>query len=652
MRSLVQLLRQESPISLAREAVWRTRKIWIKKNILAQADRKSNVVTFRNIPYYRSDPAAFSDATRALITAFADEVCAGRYPFLGYGTMDLGLRPHWNLDFVSGRDWPKEPLANRSCVRFDGSDVKVPYELSRLQFLPILGKAHVLTSENRYREVAKDLLSFWMQENPFGVGVNWSLAMEVALRGISICFLLNLLSPFRPAEESWLAAVTHSLWQHLVYVEAHIEFSHLISSNHYLGNILGLYCLSSFLESPDMAKKRQLYRRQIEAESLRQVYEDGGDYESSTGYHVLVTQMFTSALLVMRATNMTPRASFVEKMRGMFRLLNSLASPSGQLPQVGDCDDGRIEILLDDIQQMLRLPVHERNSLCVSNLLGLGKCLLGEGCGATEDAKWFGFTENESKSNISGDVPPERVAVFPQSGIAVAKAGVAEIFFFALPNGIGGKGSHTHNDKLSVVLRLDGEEVLCDSGTGTYTRDIARRNRFRATAAHNTVVVDKQEQNTIEFASSSLFQLTNEAAVSPIEHKYQGSTIFVQASHSGYSSIGVIHTRTIQLHEENDLAIIEDYLAGSGRHLVELNFQIARQWRVSQIEQADSQVRCVIEGPRKLEVVVSAPGGVRAERSESLISMTYGSTTSASRIRLECDLELPASVTTQLRWAT
>jgi len=97
----------------------------------------------------------------------------------------------------------------------------------------VLGKAHLITGDERYRDAAKELLSDWMQANPVGVGVNWSLAMEAALRSMSICFLLNLLSPLRAEEQSWLTAVTSSLWQHLVYIEAHIEFSHLISSNHY-----------------------------------------------------------------------------------------------------------------------------------------------------------------------------------------------------------------------------------------------------------------------------------------------------------------------------------------------------------------------------------------------------------------------------------
>jgi hypothetical protein len=645
------MLRQESPISLAREAVWRTRKNWAKKKILAQLNGQPSPITFRAIPYYRPDPSAFHQSTRDLITRFADEVCAGRYPFLGYGTQELGRRPYWNLDFVCGLDWPAIPLENRNCMRFDGSDVKVPYELSRLQFLPVLGKAFVLTGQNRYRERAKHLLSSWIEDNPFNIGVNWSLAMEAALRGMGICFLLSLLSPFRTAENSWLTSVTQSLWQHFVYVEAHIEFSHLISSNHYLGNIVGLYCMASFLDGPCMATKRHFYRRRIEAELARQVYEDGGDYEGSTGYHVLVTQMFTTVLVLMRANGDTPlRPRLLEKVRRMHRLLAALASPSGQIPHLGDCDDGRTELLLDDLQQMLGLPVPQRNSLRVSNLLGLGKSLFNEGSGCTEDAKWYGFAE---RAKPVPDIPGRpKVEVFPNSGIAIARTGPAELLFFAVPNGIHGKGSHNHNDKLSVVLRLDGEEILCDSGTGGYTRDVDFRNRFRVTAAHNTVMVDGKEQCTIEFTRVGLFRLGTESTVSRIKHLTKGNTSSLQASHSGYSSLGVKHSRTIHSHDNEGKVCLEDHLAGTGLHTVEMNFHIACPWRLMRITNADSEARCLLEGPRQLEILVNAACVVYVAERETEISMTYGATTPASRITFTCQAELPASITTQLVWAS
>jgi hypothetical protein len=559
----------------------------------------------------------------------------------------------WNFDFLSGAEWPYVRCEGRECIRYDGSDIKVPYELSRLQFLPVLGKAHVLTGDDSYRRAAKDLLSHWIHSNPVAVGVNWTIAMEAALRAMSICFLLNLLSPLRREEEPWLATVTRSLDQHLLYIEANIEFSHLLSSNHYLSNVVGLYCLSLFLDGEGMSARRGKYRLRIEAELARQVYEDGGDYEASTGYQVLVTQLFTTALLLMRAERSAPaRPAFVERLRMMFRFLNNVASASGELPHVGDCDDGRTEMLVDDLQQMLHCPVVERNSLRVPHLLGLGRRLFGEGAGPGDDAAWYGLANttripnSEPQINLASPCP---INVLPNSGIGVLRHGSAELLFFAIPNGIFGKGSHTHNDKLSFVLRVGGQEVLCDCGTGCYTRDIATRNRFRSTAAHNTLLIDGAEQNHIDAGPSGLFILGNEAAVSSIQHGKEAQGYFLRASHTGYCSLGVKHTRTVHAIKNERSFVIEDELEGDGVHDFEFNLQLAPN-RNAQLAAAENGIVCRIDGGPRIQLAFAGPAGLQGAIQPSLLSSTYGATVPAAKVCLWGRAAVPARITTHISW--
>src|SRR5262249_18570588 len=152
----------------------------------------------------------------------------------------------------------------------------------------------------------------------------------------------------------------------------------------------------------------------------------------------------------------------------------------------------------------------------------------------------------------------------PNAGIGILRNRSAELLFFAIPNGISGKGSHTHNDKLSFVLRIGGREVLCDPGTGCYTRDNAVRNRFRSTTSHNTIVVDNVEQNRIPPGLRGLFLLGNEAIVSPIQQGTEGEDWFLRASHAGYRSIGVMHTRTVRSRDSGPGFVVEDDLEGDG----------------------------------------------------------------------------------------
>lgn len=54
---------------------------------------------------------------------------------------------------------------------------------------------------------------------------------------------------------------------------------------------------------------------------------------------------------------------------------------------------------------------------------------------------------------------------------------------------------HTHNDKLSIELMVDGKYITRDPGTYVYTAFPVIRDRFRSVFAHNTIHIPGQEQN-------------------------------------------------------------------------------------------------------------------------------------------------------------
>ena len=278
--------------------------------------------------------------------AYADAILRGEYPLMGYGSPHLGTHPDWQCDWVSGKSWPLKDSGKMRIVRHDGSDVKAPWELSRLQWSPVVAKAYVLTGDRKYREALRSLLTDWIVRNPIGKGVNWTVAMEAALRGISLCLTMDLLWPFSHEEKPWLDQMTASLWQHLRFIEAHSEFSFLVRSNHYLSNIVGLTTLSAYLHGPGMQRRLRKYARAVQREILLQTYADGGDCEASTGYHVLVAQMFLHSLVVQRRMGVVIAPEFETRLRLMFEWIAALADDAWKLPHLGDCDNGRVELLV------------------------------------------------------------------------------------------------------------------------------------------------------------------------------------------------------------------------------------------------------------------------------------------------------------------
>ena len=612
--SLLPLLRRQRPTLLLREAAWRVLKPLRAARLRARIGRVEPSLRFRQIPYYQPNLSALRHET-SVITSFADLICCGRFPFLGYETAKLGIPPQWNVDFVAGFEWEQRPARELvPIVRYNGSDVKVPWELSRLQFLPILAKAYLLTGKAHYRDVAKSLFSDWREKNPVGVGVNWTLAMESALRGMSLCFLLSLLQPLQPCEQQWADDLTQSIWQHLLFTEASIEFSHLIRGNHYLANVVGLYCMASFLEGPGMANRRKLYRRKIEQEILRQVYDDGGNYEASFSYHFLVLQLFTCSFLLMRADGYSPLPEFSGRLRAMFLYHEALAGESKCVPHVGDSDDGRTEIFASDLRQLVSLTHGERDSLRVSSYLAIGSALfdLAEGYDNASDCAWFGLHPRQRS------VVPSRVQLFPKSGVAVARENGTEVVFCAIPNGIHGSGSHTHNDKLSLIAKIGGIELLSDGGTCWYTRDILVRNLYRSTKAHNTIAVDGEEQNEFCCDPRFEFSMSDQAHVSTIQVRETGDEITFCSSHSGYSRIGVIHRRMARI-RSRELSI-EDTLEGTGEHEFEMFWNLPAPWRVL-IERKNG---FEIAGPFQVDLRIQSNLETRCSQTERFISRTYG----------------------------
>lgn len=611
---------------------------------------KPSAVRLREVGYYRPNVDDVGAEQRRVILQLADEICQGRIPFLSYGTQELGLKPAWNRDFVAGKEWTWEASQSLATVRFDGSDVKVPWELSRMQFLSVLGKAFWLTREPVYRQTARQYVEDWIERNPVGYGVNWMVAMEAALRAVSVLLLVDLLSPMAPEEKAWEEMVARSMWQHLLFIEGHLEFSYLVRGNHYLSNLLGLYALSVFLDGPGMEARRERYRRLLQREILFQTYADGGDYEASSGYHMLVTQMFLSAYWLMRAEGAVPAQSFVERLRKMFEWMEALADSQGRLPHVGDCDDGRVEFLHDDLMQMAWLPLEKRDSLRVRHFLRLGKAMLDErACGAA-DGPWYGLEPDCCDHARTPALPARmRQVVLRDSGIAVAGCGNNDLVFLAVPNGIGGKGTHTHNDKLSVILRLAGEEVLCDPGTGCYTRDGAMRDRFRSTAAHNTVMIDGNEQNRIPNARMNFFSLGNDVQMSKIKAEMGVTACRLEAALLGQACKGVVHTRIVEWTGVNSVQV-EDRFSGNGLHQLQSTFQVAPGWKISGVREEAGRACCDLEGSCRVSLTFSADGALRVWQEDSAISWIYGTIVASTSIRIDIKAQLPASLYTNLRW--
>ena len=445
-------------------------------------------------------PAAVEDALAA-----ADRLCDHLFDLLGSGPRRVSEpAPHggyapipWQADPRSGFSWDAAaPACRIPLVPAPGPDVKGPWELSRFQHLPLLGKAFFLTGKRKYRDEIRFQIEDWIDHNRLGYGVNWTSAMEAALRAVSWLVATEFLPP-EHMPEPFLARLQSSLIEHGLFIRSHLERYGDLSNNHYIADLVGLLFIALYYpELPASGRWERFARAELLGETARQIHPDGCHFEGSTAYHAFVLEMFLYAeILAARAGRPMPDA-LRAALRRMCAAAVACAKPDGRLPQIGDNDSA------------LFLNLGPRRAPGVAHLLPIAAAHCGEPSIApvgappvAEDALWvLGSDASAAAAPPAATIPLPTAggAAFPDAGWYVirAPAGYALVSCGAL--GRRGYGGHNHNDLLSFVLCLDGQDVIVDPGTFCYGADPEQRDRFRSTQAHNTIQVGGREQNRIE----------------------------------------------------------------------------------------------------------------------------------------------------------
>ena len=291
------------------------------------------------------DPLGAAGAGLEATLLDAEACLAHRFGMLGTGDRQWGDRLDWHRDIVSGRVWP---LRYHKRLRFDlsgvvGSDVKVPWELSRFQHLLPLIQAYIACREPRYGHAAIDLIKEWIADNPPCYGVNWTCAMEVAIRACNWFWARWALRGQPAWSDEFEEEFLRNLWHHGHYIETNLEDAGGVRTNHYLADIVGLLFIGIMVpDLPDAERWKELGRRELSSSMADMVYPDGMSFENSTGYHRLLLELFAcSAILCARNSVVLP-TKFWERLELMFGVIKDCCRPDGRIPMVGDADDGRL----------------------------------------------------------------------------------------------------------------------------------------------------------------------------------------------------------------------------------------------------------------------------------------------------------------------
>jgi hypothetical protein len=567
------------------------------------------------------------EADRTLQTA--DEVCRHRFYLLGR-EVQFGERVNWHLDPDTGQDWPRdyfERMDERLWSQRVSQDSKLVWELNRHQHLVTLGKAYWLTRDERYTREAADQLLTWIEDNPPGMGINWYSALEVGLRLISWCLAFHFLRADPGFVRTAAPSFVKSLYQQTRFLRRHLTADWPVPNNHLIGECAGLIAAGAlfpeFGEADDwLSTGLRLMESAVEA----QVASDGASREQTTGYQRFVMELLTLPVLLGQRGAIPDSPTLVQALERMLDYVLYVTAPDGAAPRLGDGDDGRGHALGSGLGQ-----AGFSELLCLGALLFRRSDLKLAAGAFAESALWLLGPEAAQKYDELEATPPARAsAAFPDGGHYVLRSDwtpQADLAFTRCGSfGLGGEGfcAHSHCDLLGLELWLRGRQLLADPGTYTYRGP--RRDWFRSTEAHNTLMVDGVEQARPqgEFAWSQVHDATC------LDWDAQARAVTGQLE----AAPGVWQERQVRL-DGPGRCRVADSVRGDGQHRLVWRYHLAPGLEA----ELDGSTLRVRGGEDSMAVVV-APPPVRLALEQHWHSPAYGELEPATTIVGEWEGEL------------
>lgn len=496
------------------------------------------------IPFILPNDSRFPSELGRLIVTKACSALRGNFDIAGLGFINLGKRPAWNEDPLTGAEWSSWAPSRLGPVLCSGrGDLRLAWEFGRLQHLPTLAYASLITGEAKYAKACIDEALRFVQENPCGLGIHWICPMEAALRAISLSWATEALSGQLSVKE--LETVYQSLWQHGDFITNNLEFASP-PGNHLITDLVGLLWLGTVYPEMKGARDWRSVARELLSSQLEvQIRSDGMDFESSSCYHAYVLELLLIACALHRISEGRAEERWEAIAAKMADCLSIIEAPNGCVPQFGDNDSSCVVAIA---------PRHRRDwrhlAAWTGGMVESGSLRLQENpIGALLD--WRPAKRRASSSaRRAGPVAAGAVG-----GYLIHKYDGLYVALNASEVGRLGRGGHGHNDKLSITVHKDAD-IVVDPGSFLYTRSREERDEMRRTSAHATLALERAEQN--EIGPDEPFRLRERSNARVLEDsRSMGQTIWV-AEHWGFK--GLVHRRRVEI---AGLRIsIEDLLAG------------------------------------------------------------------------------------------
>ncbi|MDF2838121.1 MAG: heparinase, partial [Paenibacillus sp.] len=469
------------------------------------------------------------------------------------------------IDMGSPIDWLHNPTG----------DKEFTWGINRFKHLRSLGIAYACTGGEKYAAKAWEHVAGWIATQP----CPWGLAGEEATyfqrpgpwrlleTGLRLRQWVYAYHFFRDSE-SWSGSsevlFLESVKEHARFLSA---YPASIEINHSIMHMIGL--LSAGLSFPSWEESGAWTRfavERLEACMREQVLPDGVHAELTPHYHMVSLELFVDCAVMLRKRGLSFSDEYERVLEGMAEFSRRMARQDGSMAPFADSyanqppDLNAAALYYDRPEWLLPDQLHEQFWTVGPEAIGRLSAKAGGSSGEARERPGDERPGSESAGEAAAAMEegsPGLPFAFPVAGYYGLGNAEQQMIFDAAALG----GPHGHADALSFELCAFGEALLVDPGTYTYVENPWRRY-FKSTAAHNTVLVDGQDQTP--YLRTQRWG-TPEAKASLLGWDAERQSIC--AEHDGYLGLGIMHRRAVWFLAESGEWVIIDRLTGSGEHV-------------------------------------------------------------------------------------
>jgi uncharacterized heparinase superfamily protein len=368
------------------------------------------------------------------------------------------------------------------------------------------------TGNQRYLRRFEELVKDWERATRLGGsgGDAWN-PYAVSVRAINWSYVLVLVGD--SLDPDFRRQLTDSLHRQIVFLSSRLEW-HLLG-NHLLRNLQAI-ALAGLLFEGSARSWLEDGTAQLWRELDEQFLPDGGHFERSPMYQAIALGDLLELLVLRMRSGLETASPALDSARKMIIALNCMSRDDGGLRLFNDSANG------------IAPPLSHLNRLA---------------------ALIFG---NEP------EVDREQWEL-RDTGYFGARQGKFELMLDCGAVGARYQPGHAHCDILSYELDYDGNRFVVDSGVSGYEGD-SFREYARSTRAHNTLMIDGNEQSEVW----GTFRVARRAMVSEArpDHRERSEFVFY-GGYRPYRQPGASHSRTFRL-TESHLQIVDRVRGADG----------------------------------------------------------------------------------------